>query len=656
MKIESIRIQNFRSFEDQTVYLNDYTCLVGANGSGKSTVLTALRVFFRDTTSSPTDLLNLQEQDFHLGDTSKDIAITVTFIDLDAEAEEDFKHYVRQEKLIVSAIASWDAQTRQAEVKQYGERMVLSPFKAFFEADSSKAKASDLKNIYTEIRKSFTELPPPGTKQEMTDALRSYEAAHPDDCEPERSSHEFYGFTKGADLLRKHVEWVFVPAVKDASTEELEAKKTALEALVDRTVRSRTSFAETLRDLREEVEKRYAEILAEKQNALADLSDSLTKRLREWANPDAGLALNWRNDPSRNISIQEPKAEVLAQEGHLRLAISRMGHGLQRSFLLALLQELSGCPDTGKPKLLLACEEPELYQHPPQVRHLCSALQQLASSNAQVLVCTHSPLFLSERGFADARVLRREAIDSQPRVCWVTLEELSESLRDARGEEIPGPSATEAKIAQLLQPRLNEMFFTPVLILVEGQEDIGYIETYLALSGRYDEFRRLGCHIVPTSNKSNMVYTLAVANKLDIPTFVVFDADGHTKEAQRRHHERDNLALLRLMGVDGGDPFPPSVFSTPSVTVWPRTIGLEVRDDIGQERWNACEEAARAKHRIFDLKNSTKNALFIGMVLTTAYESEVQSKQLDALCNRIISFAREKRATAANPPAAPSRE
>ena len=39
MRISSIRIENFRSFEDETLPLNNYACLVGPNGAGKATVL-----------------------------------------------------------------------------------------------------------------------------------------------------------------------------------------------------------------------------------------------------------------------------------------------------------------------------------------------------------------------------------------------------------------------------------------------------------------------------------------------------------------------------------------------------------------------------------------------------------------------------------------
>ena len=64
MRIESVCIENFRSFEDATVPFNKYACLVGPNGAGKSTVLTALNVFFRESENLPTDLGQLEQEDF----------------------------------------------------------------------------------------------------------------------------------------------------------------------------------------------------------------------------------------------------------------------------------------------------------------------------------------------------------------------------------------------------------------------------------------------------------------------------------------------------------------------------------------------------------------------------------------------------------------
>ena len=100
MRIESVRIENFRSFEDATVPFNRYGCLVGPNGAGKSTVLTALNLFFRETENLPTDLSQLQQEDFHCKNTAEPIRVTVTFCDLSEEAQNDFSDYVRQGDLL----------------------------------------------------------------------------------------------------------------------------------------------------------------------------------------------------------------------------------------------------------------------------------------------------------------------------------------------------------------------------------------------------------------------------------------------------------------------------------------------------------------------------------------------------------------------------
>ena len=102
---------------------------------GKSTILTALNIFFRESSGSSTNLTNLTEQDFHNRDTTAPIEITITFTDLNDEAQLDLKDYVRQDKLTVSAVAKWNENAKSAEVKQYGQRRGI-------EASSSENQAS----------------------------------------------------------------------------------------------------------------------------------------------------------------------------------------------------------------------------------------------------------------------------------------------------------------------------------------------------------------------------------------------------------------------------------------------------------------------------------------------------------------------------------
>jgi putative ATP-dependent endonuclease of the OLD family len=167
MKIESIHIENFRSFKDETVRLDDYTCLVGPNGGGKSTVLYALNVFFRETDNSSTDVTSLSVEDFYQKRTKDPVRITVTFTDLNDEAKVDLKDYIRQDKLIVSAVATFDPATGRAEVKQYGQRLGMEEFRPFFEASKEGKAVGELREIYKKLKEKYQDLPGASTKDAM---------------------------------------------------------------------------------------------------------------------------------------------------------------------------------------------------------------------------------------------------------------------------------------------------------------------------------------------------------------------------------------------------------------------------------------------------------------------------------------------------------
>lgn len=55
MVINKIRIKNFRSIVDETIYADNFNCFVGKNDSGKSNVLKALNLFFNNKTDFNTD-------------------------------------------------------------------------------------------------------------------------------------------------------------------------------------------------------------------------------------------------------------------------------------------------------------------------------------------------------------------------------------------------------------------------------------------------------------------------------------------------------------------------------------------------------------------------------------------------------------------------
>ena len=392
MRIDKVTIKNFRAFKDCTVEFDTYTCLVGSNGVGKSTILAALNVFFGYQDGSVTDVKNLDEEDFFQKQTGEPIEIKVTFTDLSGEAKQDLKHYVRGDQLIITVRAVFNDGV--AMIQQFGSRMVIADFIPFFEA----TKAGDKKIVYEKLQSSYPDLPKWTSAAAAEEKLNAHEQAHPEKLVEQESNAQFYGFSKGVNLLEKHIQWVYVPAVKDAATEELESKNTAFTTLLDRAVRSKVDFGDQIEDLRKATLEQYQKLMNAENDALGDLSTSLQKRLQDWGNPRATVSISWYQDPAK-FKIEEPAARLKTGEQGFEGSLARIGHGLQRSYLISLLQELATLGDNNTSILVLGIEEPELYQHPPQAKHLAHVLQELSDGNAQVLAATHSPYFVSGRGF-----------------------------------------------------------------------------------------------------------------------------------------------------------------------------------------------------------------------------------------------------------------
>ena len=310
----------------------------------------------------------------------------------------------------------------------------MGAFKKLLQAlQRQQEKVDELKAEYELIRAQFTDLAKPGTKDAMREALRLYEESHPEQCTLIPSEDQFYGFSKGENRLSRYVQWVYVPAVKDATKENVEAKNTALGKILARTVRAKVKFDEDIKKLREETLVNTEKSLRRKKARSTIFPRLLPHELIQWAHPEVTARLTWAED-ARKVQVEEPVARLLAGEGSFEGELARFGHGLQRSYLLALLQELASSDDADAPRLILGCEEPELYQHPPQARHLSNVLQELSQANSQIIVSTHSPYFVSGRAFDSVRMVRRDPAAKQSKISQVTFDHISQRLAEVTGE------------------------------------------------------------------------------------------------------------------------------------------------------------------------------------------------------------------------------
>lgn len=432
---------------------------------------------------------------------------------------------MRQNELAVTAKAIWDSATSRADVKQVGIRKVMLDFAPYFEAVDNKAKAAELKDIFNALRKKYPEISVASSMAAMQDALRQYEEANPSLCQEVESGNQFYGWSKGINLLGKYIQWVYLPAVKDPSDEQDEQKNTALGSLLQRSIRSEVDFSEPLEKLRLGATEQYRQLIDAQNSVLDQIASKIQTQLQSWAHPGARVELNWHFDDQKSVSVADPFARAKVGEGEFLGEIVRAGHGLQRSFLVSMLQVLADLDESDRPTLLLGFEEPELYQHPPQAKHLATLLESLSKTDTQVVATTHSPYFVSSKGYENIRLVTMEPGSFESTIHQFTDAQLCEDLASALGDTPQEPSELTASVQQIMQPSQTELFFCKVPVLVEGPEDIVFLSTFMHKVDLWSEFRRLGCHFIPCNGKTNMSRPIAIANGLALKPFVVFDGD-----------------------------------------------------------------------------------------------------------------------------------
>lgn len=635
MRLKKIEIINYRCFESETIDIDDFLALVGANGAGKSTVLMALNVFFRNR-SAPSDVVSLAEEDFFGRNTADPIQIRCTFDRLSEEAEAEFSDYFRQGGLIIEAEAIWDPGSRTAPVKQYGWRLVMESFRPWFEAMKAKASVADLREIYSGLRQEYPGLPDATTKVDMQAQLRSFEEANPTLCAQVRSEDQFYGFSKGVNRLSKYLQWVYVPAVKDPSEEQLESNRSALGGLVARGVRSHVDFTASIAEIKERADESYQEMLDQQAAALGQLEEGIQEALRNWALPGARIELRWGFDNARSVSIADPLAHARVGDSEFLGDIVRSGHGLQRSFMLALLQVLAQEGGGDDSTLLLGFEEPEMFQHPPQAKHLASLLHGGLGPNSQVILTTHSPHFVDVSSIDRVGRVTAQVGGAGASVSRTSFEELNSRISEALGQDPPPVSFFAAKVEQVVQPSIAELLFCARPVIVEGVEDVAYLTAGLHCYGMWEAFRAKGAHFVVAGGKTNLSRPLAIALDFGLDPRVVFDGDYTTanEPGKLAKHQRDNGCIRSLLGVDG-DAVPNEMERTDRLMQFRDDLRIDCRSAVGDQIWdNAANEVISE----FGLENvGQKNARLASLVVERLHGQGVVVEPLRQACEMIVS-------------------
>lgn len=235
--------------------------------------------------------------------------------------------------------------------------------------------------------------------------------------------------------------------------------------------------------------------------------------------PGYSISLDARpeDDLSKSISFFKapPVLRMGPADGH-QSDLERQGSGTRRTLMWNALRIIAdhkaGAKGTDRPHVLLL-DEPELCLHPAAVRDACNVLYSLPGGNAwQVMVTTHSPAFidLSRDNTSIVRVERSNA----GAVSGTTI------FRPDRAR-LSDEDKERLKLLNMYDPYVAEFFFGGRTVIVEG--DTEYAAFREVIASDPDRFRDV--HIVRARGKYTIIALCKILNQFKCAYSVLHDAD-----------------------------------------------------------------------------------------------------------------------------------
>lgn len=483
MKIKSITIHNFRSIKHITFNLNDYSLLIGANNSGKTNVIDALRIFYEKEKFDKEDIPKFEiddqeswiEIEFHLTDDE--------FANLKNEDKQD-NNSLKVRKFLKSSQPD-RVKSNQSNIYGY-EGGNLSNNLFYGAKNISEAKLGDVVYI------------------------------------PEVAKVDEYTKLSGPSAFRDSLNFVVKKVVKNSPSFE--------------------SLSNSFIDFNEKFKTEASKDGVSIQNFI----DDVNKEIKDW-DVSFGVDINEikpeeiiKNLVSHYLEERHLKERLdissfgQGLQRHLIYTLIKLSTKYKE--IPAKKEKKEFSPDL----TLILFEEPEAFLHPAQQEILNLSLREIASSeNQQVLVSTHSTYFVSKNIDDIPALLKLTKNEAETVIYQIDDSSLKNILTGNKElKKILGEKTTEKDIALesicyclWLDPDRCCAFFADIVLICEGLSEKALVDCLVKEKKLNLENRRV--YILNAAGKYDIHRYMNLFAKLGIRHSVLFDGDSNKDKHEK---------------------------------------------------------------------------------------------------------------------------
>ena len=499
MKIKTVQVHNFRSLVDVTYHMSDYSLLVGANNSGKTNVIDALRVFYDKDIK-----FNAQADNPKIGDSDDECWIEIEYVLTDEEYQtlkDEYKigdNHLKVRKCLKGkkGIFAYTLNGSLASEQFYGAKnvqqgklgdIIYIPAVSRLDEHMKTSGPSALRNIINGIIGKLIE-----SSQIFQDSIQAF-SEHMGKFQGERTEDGFSLEGLADDINGRIDEWgtEFRLNIKPFSGAEI--------------VKNLVSF---------------------------DVYDSQVD--------DTLPAINYGQGFQRHLIYT------------LLTLVPEYSSGSKSSTKKEFKPDLT----------LILFEEPEAFLHPTQQDVLCRSLQKIgAREGSQVLISTHSTNFVSNNSNDLCAIihLRREQgktivgqlSEGKLKQIFEDNQEINDLLGIACTDDSRNLDMETVKYFLWLNPFRCGLFFAGRVLLVEGPTEVVFIN-YLIARGVI-KLPKGGLFILDCFGKYNIHRFMNLLDGLKIKHSIMYDADKGEKNKKLANFIRQNQNEHTLK-IDVMDP------------------------------------------------------------------------------------------------------